>query len=93
VGAKGYYLWYDPSSIRAVKVSVSIPDEDVQFLDQYAADHGVDSRSGVLQRAVALLRASELGDAYAAAWDEWKSTDAASWESTASDGLASRKAR
>jgi Arc/MetJ-type ribon-helix-helix transcriptional regulator len=72
-----------------MKLSVSIPDPDVEFIDTYAAEHGVDSRSGVVQRAVALLRASELGDAYAAAWDEWADgDDAEAWEATSADGLA-----
>jgi hypothetical protein len=42
-----------------------------------------------VQRALALLRASELGDAYEAAWDEWESgDDAQAWESASADGLA-----
>ena len=76
-----------------MKLSVSIPEEDVEFLDRYAAAHGVESRSGALQRAVALLRASELGDAYAAAWEEWEGSDAEAWDSTAGDGLPGPKAR
>lgn len=75
-----------------MKVSVSIPDEDVEFLDHYAAEHGVESRSGVVQRAVSMLRVSELGDDYAVAWDEWATTDEALWEATAADGLVSRHA-
>jgi hypothetical protein len=43
----------------------------------------------VLHRAVRLLRASDLTDAYEDAWDEWASSnDAALWESTAADGGA-----
>jgi Arc/MetJ-type ribon-helix-helix transcriptional regulator len=70
-----------------VKLSVSIPDEDVEFIDQYADEHGVDSRSAVLQRALSLLRASALGNDYAAAWDEWLASDADLWETTVADGL------
>ena len=70
-------------------MSVSIPDTDLEFIDQYAAEHGVDSRSQVVQRAIALLRASELGDAYAAAWDEWDASGEADvWAATVSDGIA-----
>ncbi len=70
-----------------VKLSVSIPDEDLEFIDAYASEHGVDSRSGVVHRAVSLLRATELGDDYAAAWAEWESSDAADWEPVVGDGL------
>jgi Arc/MetJ-type ribon-helix-helix transcriptional regulator len=72
-----------------MKLSVSLPSEDVEFLDAYAAAQGAESRSAVLHRAVRLLRASELTDAYEDAWDEWASSnDAALWESTAADGVA-----
>ena len=54
-----------------MKVSVSVPDEDIEFLDNYAKAHRVPSRSAALQRAIRLLRASELTDAYAAAFVEW----------------------
>jgi Arc/MetJ-type ribon-helix-helix transcriptional regulator len=70
-----------------MKVSVSIADEDVEFLDRYAAEHGVGSRSGVVQRAVSLLRAVELGDDYAAAWAEWDGPEAEPWERAVDDGL------
>jgi Arc/MetJ-type ribon-helix-helix transcriptional regulator len=72
-----------------VKLSVSLPDEDVEFLDAYAVEQGVESRSAVLHRAVRLLRVSELTDAYEGAWEEWaSSSDAALWESSAADGVA-----
>ncbi len=71
-----------------MKVSVSLPDEDVEFLDAYAESQGIASRSAVMQRAVRLLRASELGAAYEEAWEEWSSgDDATAWESAVGDGL------
>ena len=71
-----------------MKLSVSLPDEDVHFLDEYAEEQGVSSRSAVVHRAVRLLRASGLGPAYEAAWSEWSdSEDAELWESTIGDGL------
>ena len=70
-----------------MKLSVSIPDEDVEFIDHYAGDHGLDTRSGVVQRALSLLRASELGDHYAAAWDEFASADGDLWARADADGL------
>ncbi len=70
-----------------MKLSVSLPDEDVEFLDHYASEHGLESRSGVLRRALAVLRATELGDDYAAAWEEWAGAESDAWEATAADGL------
>lgn len=70
-----------------MKLSVSIADEDVDFIDRYADHHGVGTRSGVVQRALNLLRAVELGDDYAAAWDEWSAGDADVWDTVVADGL------
>lgn len=70
-----------------MKVSISLPDDDVEFLDAYADREGISSRSAVLHMAVRLLRASELGPAYESAWAEWDSgDDGALWETTAADG-------
>ncbi len=71
-----------------MKLSVSLPDEDVEFLDQYARSIGAGSRSAVIQRAIRLMRAAELGPAYARAWEEWAAEgDAAAWDGVASDGV------
>jgi Arc/MetJ-type ribon-helix-helix transcriptional regulator len=71
-----------------MKVSVSLPDEDIEFLDAYAEGQGIGSRSAVVHRAVQLLRAHDLGPAYEEAWEEWSSGDDGSvWETTAGDGL------
>ena len=73
-----------------MKVSVSLPGEDVEFLDAYALEQGLESRSAAVHRAVRLLRAAELASAYESAWDDWARTpDASLWESTAGDGLPS----
>lgn len=72
-----------------MKISVSLPDEDVEFLDQYARAQGNESRSAVVHKAVRLLRATELGADYAEAWSEWsQSGDAEAWDAAASDGPA-----
>jgi Arc/MetJ-type ribon-helix-helix transcriptional regulator len=72
-----------------MKVSVSLPEDDVQFLDDYSRQTGLESRSAALHKAVRLLRAAELGTAYAAAWEEWfQSKDSALWETTVGDGLS-----
>jgi Arc/MetJ-type ribon-helix-helix transcriptional regulator len=73
-----------------MKVSVSLPGEDVQFLDEYAKEQGLESRSAALHRAVRLLRAAELGGTYEAAWREWAAEDDGTlWASTTGDGLKS----
>jgi Arc/MetJ-type ribon-helix-helix transcriptional regulator len=71
-----------------MKVSISLPDDDVRFLDEFAARRKLDSRSAAVQRAVRLLRTSELETAYEAAFDEWVAGgDAALWDRTTADGL------
>lgn len=71
-----------------MKLSVSLSDEDVDFLDEYARTMGAPSRSAVLQRAVRLLRASSLASEYASAWEEWDAEGHAEvWEPAAADGL------
>ena len=71
-----------------MKLSVSLPGDDVDFLDAYARDQGLDSRSAALQRAVRLLRTAELSASYAGAWDEWEADGESDlWEPTVGDGL------
>lgn len=75
--------------MTGMKVSVSLPEEDVAYLDAYAREQGIESRSAVLHRAVRLLRASTLTEDYRAAWEEWTgSGDAAVWEVVAEDEVA-----
>jgi Arc/MetJ-type ribon-helix-helix transcriptional regulator len=71
-----------------MKVSVSLPAEDIEYLDQYARERQLGSRSAALHQAVRLLRVAQLGTEYGDAWDEWaQSGDEADWEQTAPDGL------
>ena len=71
-----------------MKVSVSLPDEDVEFLDTYAQAQGLPSRSAVLHKAVRLLRGAELAPAYEHAFASWEeSEDAADWDVTTGDNL------
>jgi Arc/MetJ-type ribon-helix-helix transcriptional regulator len=71
-----------------MKLSVSLPDEDVEFLDQYATARGIASRSAAVHRAVRLLRATELGSAYEEAWSDWAdSGENDLWDVTVDDGL------
>ena len=70
--------------------SVSLPSDDVEFLDEYAREQGLESRSAALHRAVRLLRTAELAASYEGAWDEWAAGDNADrWEPTTGDASAS----
>ena len=71
-------------------MSVSLPQEDVEFLDTYVKGHAAGSRSAALHEAVGLLRAAQLADAYEDAWTSWESSDdAGAWDSALADGLDS----
>jgi Arc/MetJ-type ribon-helix-helix transcriptional regulator len=77
-----------------MKLSVSLPAEDVEFLDAYARGQGVESRSAVLHRAIRLLKSTELTADYEEAWREWASSDEGpAWDSTSRDGLATDATR
>jgi Arc/MetJ-type ribon-helix-helix transcriptional regulator len=77
-----------------MKLSVSLPDEDIEFLDAYASSQGFTSRSAVLHKAVRMLRASELGADYEDAFAEWEQTgEATAWDVTVADGLATDATR
>jgi Arc/MetJ-type ribon-helix-helix transcriptional regulator len=72
-----------------MKLSVSLPEDDVAFVDDYASRRGSSSRSSVVHRAIQMLRMAELEDAYADAWDEWsRSGDAERWDTATGDGIA-----
>ncbi|MGI5468788.1 ribbon-helix-helix domain-containing protein [Streptomyces sp. CA-132043] len=71
-----------------MKISVSLPQEDVAFVDEYASRTDAESRSAVIHAAIELLRATELEADYEAAFAEWDaSDDAAFWDRFAGDGL------
>ena len=71
-----------------MKLSVSLPGEDVEFLDAYADAHAMASRSAVVQQAIDALRREQLPDAYRQAWEVWGvSADAEVWDQAVGDGL------
>ena len=75
-----------------MKLSVSLPDEDVEFLDSSVRADQYPSRSAALHEAVRELRAKVVAASlvadYADAWDEWVSTgEQAAWDATAGDGI------
>lgn len=70
-----------------MKLSVSLPDEDVAILDEFARTRGLPSRSAALHHAVGMLRLPGLERDYEAAWNEWEASgDQATWDATAADG-------
>lgn len=72
-----------------MKLSVSLSEDDVAVLDEYARSSGLRTRSAALQHAIRLLRHVDLEQDYAAAWDEWETSgERAAWEVTAGDGVA-----
>jgi len=71
-----------------VKLSVSLSEDDVAVLDEYARSSGARSRSAAVQDAIALLRHVHLERDYADAWTEWDASDTpAAWDRTAADGI------
>lgn len=71
-----------------MKLSISLPDDDLAALDDYARHAGLRTRSAAVRQAIKLLRHPGLEADYEAAWDEWEpSEDHRAWEATAADGL------
>jgi len=66
------------------KVSISLSDADIAYLDTQTLAGRYASRSAALQDAVRKLRESELADAYAEAFAEW-SDDV--WDDALGEGL------
>lgn len=70
-------------AMNTEKLSVSLPLNLVQFVEQYKENHQCQSRSQVIERALQLLQEQELEAAYREAAAEVESI----WEITAADGL------
>lgn len=67
-----------------MKISVSLPEEDIKFLDSQGGN-----RSAILHDAVRLMRQARLSDQYEMAIEEWAdSEDAPLWDRAAADGIA-----
>ncbi len=71
-----------------MKISVSLPEEDVALLDEHARREGLASRSAAVHQAVRLLKRVELEVDYENAWSDWESSgEAAVWEAASADGI------
>jgi len=66
-----------------VKVSVSLPEDDIAFLERVSSN-----RSAAIHTVIALARRAELADAYQDAYsDTADDADRALWGTTVGDGL------
>jgi Arc/MetJ-type ribon-helix-helix transcriptional regulator len=75
-----------------MKLSVSLSDADIEFIDRYAECHDAKTRSAVLREAVRLLREAELVEEYKEAFIEWEeSGEAAIWDRAVADGLRKKR--
>ncbi len=70
-----------------MKLSISLPDKDIEFIDRQVAERGESSRSAVVRKAVELLRHAELERLYAEYWAAWDEEEDAVWDVTLADGL------
>lgn len=69
--------------MQSQKISISLPQELVTFIEHYKESTGCQSRSQVISKALLLLQSQELEQAYREASYE---VDEA-WETTVEDGL------
>ena len=71
-----------------MKVSVSLPEDDLAYLDLFAREAGGLSRSAAMHEAIEALRGRGLAEEYAAAFEEWESSgEAQVWDAVAGDGI------
>ena len=67
-----------------VKLSISLPDEDVEYLDALDAP----SRSAAVHQAIVRARQASLEADYSEAFKEWhESSNARAWDSHNPDGI------
>ena len=70
-----------------MKLRVSLTEDDLRILDEFARQHDLPSRSAAVQRAVRALALDPLVDDYRAAFTEWHSGDGSAWDAVGGDGL------
>jgi Arc/MetJ-type ribon-helix-helix transcriptional regulator len=70
------------------KLSVSLPDADVELIDALATRFD-GNRSAAVHDALRVVREQQAGADYERAMLEWESTgDASAWDGAVADGLA-----
>jgi Arc/MetJ-type ribon-helix-helix transcriptional regulator len=80
-------LEYDRGSIDGMKISVSLPDEDIRWLDEQVLDRHHESRSAAVHQAIVRLRERDRVEEYRRAWQDSADDDEALWDVTVSDGI------
>jgi Arc/MetJ-type ribon-helix-helix transcriptional regulator len=71
-----------------MKVSVSITEDDVVYLESQIASGRFATRSAAMHAAIKLMRTRDLEAQYAAAAHDWReSGDGAAWDAANADGL------
>ena len=71
-----------------MKLSVSLSDDDLTYLDKIASDVK-GNRSAAIHKLLRVQRELDAEDAYAEAFDEWETSgEQRLWDQTAGDGLA-----
>jgi Arc/MetJ-type ribon-helix-helix transcriptional regulator len=75
-----------------MKLSISVPDEQMELLDRIVEQRCLASRSAAIQEAIDLLLNNALVADYKAAFADWDDTaDATNWDAVAGDGLEPEK--
>ncbi len=71
-----------------MKLSISLSEKDIAFIDKQIAENGELSRSAVIRKAVELLRDAEIERLYAEYYGEWwDEEESALWDVILADGL------
>lgn len=72
--------------MTTAKLSVSIEQQLLAFLEGYQKEYRLKTKSEVISQALRLLRERELESQYAEAMKEWEE-EAELWEAVTGDGL------
>jgi Arc/MetJ-type ribon-helix-helix transcriptional regulator len=71
-----------------MKLSISVPDAQMELLDRVVELRGLVSRSAAIQQGIDMLLNDALVADYKAAFAEWDDHgDAAVWDAVSNDGL------
>lgn len=71
-----------------MRIRVSLVEQDIEFLDRFAALARLGSRSAAIRQAIRALRVADSRVAYESAWEEFEPAgEPALWDSTVGDGM------
>lgn len=72
--------------MKIEKISISLPKQTMNFVEQYRKQHKLRSRSEVFAKAVRMLSEKDLAEAYRASAHENRKL-IEEWDVTSNDGL------